>query len=254
MIFEVSLTFEGDLRRFLRRPLRHCDPVRVPLTEKTSVKDIIESCGVPHTEVDLIVRRGEPAQALAFACTAESPVALAVIPAPAPDELLPAAPRLQPRTCERFVADGHLAALARHLRLLGIDVLCDVTADDALLLQRMMLEQRALLTRDRRLLMHSVVRAGYCPRSDDPEAQAREVMRRFHVPVLTDSCWSRCLRCNGLLRQVAKRDVRDALAGEPLTLRYHDEFLRCAGCGKIYWQGSHYQKLRQRLAKMRDEG
>lgn len=62
---------------------------------------------------------------------------------------------------------------------------------------------------------------------------------------------SRCLRCNGLLRDVPKRDVLAALADEPRTLRYYDDFLRCSDCGRIYWRGSHFEKLTARLSRLR---
>lgn len=254
-MFPVNLVFCGDLPRFLRRSVRGVPPVRRALEEKTAVKDVIEACGVPHVEVDLIValdEAGTAIRALDLSCPVESAVNLAVYPVPAPRELLPSAPRLQPRGCDRFVADGHLGALARHLRLLGIDTACERDADDRRLLEIMTRESRALLTRDRRLLMHSIVRAGYCPRSDDPEEQAREVLRRFD---LSDGShrlppWSRCLRCNGLLRRVPKHEVMEALAHETRTLRYYDEFLRCPDCGKIYWHGSHSAKLSARLGRI----
>lgn len=252
-MFSVELNFCGDLPRFLRRALRDASPVRRELGEKTAVKDVIEACGVPHVEVDLILETdesGTAVRALDFSFPVDSPVTLALFPVPAPQELLPSAPRLQKRDCDRFVADGHLGALARHLRLLGIDTACERDADDRRLLEIMAAENRALLTRDRRLLMHSIVRHGYCPRSDDPEQQAREVMRRFELSGHRLSPWSRCLQCNGLLRRVPKHEVSAALADEPRTLRYYDDFRRCPDCGRIYWHGSHFEKLEARLARL----
>jgi uncharacterized protein with PIN domain len=254
-MFPVELTFCGDLPRFLRRPLRGAAPVRRELGEKTAVKDVIEACGVPHPEVDLIVvtdAGGSAVQALDFAFPVESPLTLAIFPVPAPPELLPAAPRLQARGCQRFVADGHLGALARHLRLLGLDTAYERDADDARLLEIMTSEQRTLLTRDRRLLMHAIVQHGYGPRSDEPEEQAREVLRRFFLLGKPQRLapWSRCLHCNGCLRQVAKQEVLAALAHQPRTLRFFEDFHRCADCGRIYWHGSHSDKLRARLARV----
>ena len=254
-MFPVELTFCGDLPRFLRRSLRGVPMVRRNLGEKTAVKDVIEACGIPHSEVDLIVvldETGAAVRALDFPFQLDTPVELAVYPAPAPRDVLPSAPRLQARDCDRFLADGHLGALARHLRLMGIDTAYERDADDERLLQVMLSENRALLTRDRRLLMHSIVRDGYCPRSDDPEEQAREVLRRF--PLLDKSerrsPMSRCLHCNGILREAPKQEVLAPLSQEPLTLRYYDDFLRCPDCGRIYWRGSHFEKLTARLARI----
>jgi uncharacterized protein with PIN domain len=254
-MFPVDLTFCGDLPGFLRRPLRGASPVRRALGEKTAVKDVIEACGIPHGEVDLIVAidaTGTAVRTLDLAFPVESPLALAVYPVPAPPALLPGAPRLQTRGCDRFVADGHLGALARHLRLLGLDTAYERDADDPRLLDIMTAENRVLLTRDRRLLMHAVVQDGYCPRSDDPEQQTREVLRRYSLlesaPPLSPG--SRCLHCNGRLGEVPKHEVAAALTDEPRTLRYYNEFFRCSTCGRIYWRGSHAAKLSARLARI----
>jgi len=257
-MFPVELTFHGDLPRFLRPALRGTSPVRRELAEKTAVKDVIEACGIPHVEVDLIAvtdAAGTAVQALDLTFPVQTPLALAIFPVPAPSELLPSAPRLQPRAGERFIADGHLGALARHLRLLGLDTAYERDADDPRLLDIMTAENRVLLTRDRRLLMRSVVRQGYCPRSDEPEEQAREVLRRFGLLDTSQrlSAWSRCLLCNGLLGSVSKPEVAADLAAEPRTLLYYDEFYRCADCGRIYWHGSHSAKLDARVARIRAE-
>jgi uncharacterized protein len=252
-MFRVDLIFGGDLPGFLRRSCRGNSHVGRTLAEKTAVKDVIEACGVPHPEVDLIAlldESGAPVRALDFSFPVESPVTLEIYPVPAPPDVLPSAPRLQARDCARFIADGHLGALARHLRLLGIDTAYERDADDPRLLEIMSGDHRALLTRDRRLLMHAIVRHGYCPRSPDPEEQAREILRRF--PAMPETTpMSRCLRCNGILRDVPKPQVLAPLAREPRTLQYYDHFLRCPGCHRIYWRGSHYEKLTSRLARLR---
>lgn len=222
------------------------------LTEKTSIKDVIESCGVPHTEVDLIIRSDIPPEAVDFERTVQGPARLFIHSTPAPAGVLPEAPRLQSRTCRRFVVDGHLGKLARDLRLLGFDTFFEAHADDGRLLEVMLADQRALITRDRRLLMHSIVRDGYCPRSADPQVQTREVLRRFDLARGLDGTLSfrRCLLCNAPLEAVPKSEVTEALADEPLTLRHHDAFLRCTGCRKIYWRGTHFEKLAARLHRL----
>src|SRR5207248_8768157 len=56
--FSVRLHFHGDLDFFLGRTRSRRDIER-RLSEKTSVKDVIESCGIPHPEIDLILVNGE---------------------------------------------------------------------------------------------------------------------------------------------------------------------------------------------------
>lgn len=252
-MFAVELAFHGDLTHFLAREQRTASVVRRTLNEKTAVKDVIEACGVPHTEIDLIVAAGADggrASAVDFSWIVQTSVRLDIHPVPAPAAALPDAPRLQTRHCTRFVADGHLGKLARSLRLLGLDTAYERDADDRRLLDTMLAEDRALLTRDRRLLMHSVVRHGYCPRSDNADEQTREVLQRFALRSGADFApYSRCLRCNSRLDPVAKSAVLEDLADEPLTLRYYDSFRRCAGCGQIYWPGTHFDKLAARIKR-----
>jgi uncharacterized protein with PIN domain len=250
-VFPVELTFRGDLPWFLPPAFRGVTPVQRVLKEKTAVKDVIEACGVPHPEVDLILVRDASGErhSVDFACVVQEPLHIEIYPVPAPAVLTPDAPRLQMRSWDRFVVDGHLGKLARNLRLLGFDTAYDRDADDRQLLEIMIAEDRALLTRDRRLLMHSIVRHGYSPRSQEGEEQTREVLRRFGLCGDAErfASYRRCLRCNGLLERVSKADVLEALADEPLTLRYYDEFHRCTGCGRIYWPGTHFEKLAARV-------
>jgi len=254
-MFEVELTFSADLTIFLHRGLIAENLVHRRLSEKTAVKDVIEACGVPHPEVDLIIvsemQSGER-RAVDFGWPVQTHVRLTIFGVPAPADVLPEALRLQTKQWNRFVADGHLGKLARNLRLLGLDTAYERDADDRRLIEVMARENRALLTRDRRLLMHAVAQHGYCPRSADAEEQTREVLWRFassaDSPHLAP--YSRCLRCNALLRSVPKADVLDPLSGEPLTLHYYDKFRRCTGCGRVYWSGTHFEKLAARLERL----
>jgi uncharacterized protein with PIN domain len=143
-----------------------------------------------------------------------------------------------------FVADGHLGKLVRGLRLLGIDVSYCHDATDKQLLETAIRENRALLTRDRPLLMHKVVKSGYFPRSQNPFEQIVEVIRRFSLAQKVKP-FVRCLRCNGLLGSASKESLLPQL--EPLTRLYYQDFLKCSQCGRAYWRGSHMAKLHKRL-------
>jgi uncharacterized protein with PIN domain len=235
--FSVVLFFYGDLGFFVQRKERH-QPITRTLNHKTSIKDVIESCGVPHPEVDLIVVNGRPVD---FSFQVEADVALDVHPSST--ELFPTF-RLQERNVRAFVADGHLGKLTRDLRLLGIDVSYRHNPTDRELLATMAQDNRALLTRDRPLLMHRVVRTGYYPRSQRPIEQTVEVVRRFELAQVL-APFVRCLRCNGLLTSVSKQAVIEQL--EPLTRLYYDDFQRCPKCGQSYWRGSHVAKLEKRV-------
>jgi uncharacterized protein len=241
--FKVRLGFHGDLNVFLRS--RAGDAViERRLAEKTSIKDIIESCGVPHPEVDLIL---VDEQTVGFDYTLVNDAKVEVFPVENRDTNR-TEKRLQTISLTRFVADGHLGGLTRNLRLLGFDVAYPKNADDRQLLEVMARENRALLTRDRRLLMHGVVHHGYCPRSQNADEQTIEVIRRFDLLELI-APFTRCLRCNAPLEAAAKADVIDKL--EPLTKIYYDQFRRCPDCKQIYWSGSHFPKLQKRIEEIR---
>jgi uncharacterized protein with PIN domain len=241
--FTVDFRFYGDLNFFLRSRDAAKLMTKI-LREKTSVKDAIESCGVPHPEVDLILVDGIPVD---FSYQLEADVKIDIFPVPASPELF-SSQRLQQRDLARFIADGHLGKLVRDLRLLGIDVLYDNHASDAQLIATATSEDRALLTRDRRLLMHAIVQHGYCPRSQIAEEQTLEVIRRFNLARMIVP-YTRCLRCNGTLARVEKREIIHEL--EPLTRIYYEDFRRCTECGKIYWSGSHFGKLQNRIDRFR---
>ena len=246
-MFDVFLKFDEGLSFFLEATRRKGRFAR-RLREPTSVKDLIESCGVPHPEVDVILANGQP---VVFGSMVKAGDEFEVYPVLTPDAFEPAV-RLQQRPLRnaRFVADGHLGKLARYLRILGFDVAYDPMAEDAWLIEVMRKDSRALLTRDRRLLMHKVVRHGFCPRSQDAGKQTVEVVRRFG---LADALrpFQRCMTCNGLLRTVPKELILDKL--KPKTRLYYQKFARCSSCGKIYWQGSHYRPLQVIIEKIKRE-
>jgi len=241
--FWVRLRFHGDLNYFLKAGVGGGE-VRRELKEPTSVKDVIESCGVPHGEVDRI---SIESAAIDFSCVLRKNSDIDVYPVDL-SRVVTSGSGLQHRHADRFVADGHLGKLARNLRLLGLDVAYSSDLNDRQLLDVMLSEKRALLTRDRRLLMHRIVVDGYCPRSPDPEEQTAEVVRRFHL-ANEFRPFTRCLQCNALLTAVDKAAVLDQL--EPLTRIYYNEFRRCTGCGKIFWRGSHFSKLAAFLERFR---
>jgi uncharacterized protein len=241
--FKVRLSFHGDLNVFLGSKAGEA-VVERRLAEKTSIKDVIESCGVPHPEVDLIL---VDEQTVGFDHTLCNDAKAEIFPVENRGTFH-TEKRLQDIYIRRFVADGHLGGLTRNLRLLGFDVAYDQNADDRQLLEVMARENRALLTRDRRLLMHAIVLHGYYPRSQKPEQQTIEVVRRFELVELI-APFTRCLRCNTPLKEAAKAEIIDKL--EPLTKIYYDEFRRCPGCKQIYWSGSHFPKLQKRIEEIR---
>lgn len=135
------------------------------------------------------------------------------------------------------------------MRLLGFDVLYRRDLPDETLARLSKKERRILLTRDRGLLKRNQVTHGYLVRESDPRAQLAAVVRRFDLWRALRP-FSRCLRCNGLLAEVAKEQVADRL---PPRVREHCYELRsCQGCGRLYWKGSHYDRLALLVQEIRN--
>lgn len=240
--FKIRLTFHEDLPFFLKPKKRE---IERQLSERTSVKDVIEACGVPHTEVDLILIAGKAA---GFERVLAQDAVVDVHGIDSDRVTFFPENRLQVLQIRKFVADGHLGKLVRDLRLLGIDVEYDRDAEDRQLIKTATRQSRALLTRDRRLLMHGTLRHGYYLRSQNPLEQTLEVIRRFDLES-TLTPFARCLRCNAALQPAAKEAVLDRL--EPLTKIYYEEFRRCPDCEQVYWSGSHFEKLQTRIEMIR---
>lgn len=151
----------------------------------------------------------------------------------------------------RFVVDGHLGRLAANLRMLGFDSIYNNEESDLRLSEIAHVEERILLTRDRRLLMRKSVEYGYCPRSMKPDEQLREVIARYSL-VEGMHPFNRCIRCNQILVTVEKQIIQDKLL--PLTKKYFDEFKICPDCRQIYWKGSHFDKMQQTIQSIVKNG
>ena len=237
--FQVTLRFYAELQDFLHRRFRR-QPVVRTLNHRTTAMDVIESCGVPHTEVELILANGRP---VTFDYHVQPGDHLSVYPVFESFDVsnLPR-PRSQTLRQLTFAADAHLGKLARQLRLLGFDVRFQPDVPDDQLVAWMHQEGRVILTRDRALLMRREVTRGYLVRSSDPATQTVEVVRRFD---LTNEIkpFTRCPNCNGELEAVPKEQILDRL--EPLTKKYFQRFSRCRNCGQIYWRGSHLQRANE---------
>lgn len=243
----VTVRVYAELNDFLEADSRGRDVRRLCRSHQT-VKDVLEAMGIPHTEVDLILVNGEP---VGFEQRLVVGDRIAVYPMfEALDIGSTTRLRPEPLRDPRFVIDVNLGLLARLLRVLGFDVWWSCDADDQTLADVSLDQQRILLTRDRGLLKRRAVTHGLFVHSQQPEEQTLEVMRRLDLRRRV-APFTRCVRCNGRLAAVAKEEVLDRL--EPLTRRYYDEFSCCPGCGRIYWAGSHYERLRVLVDRLRDQ-
>jgi uncharacterized protein with PIN domain len=255
MFEQVNIGFYQELNDFLPAVQRNTVFTH-ELKQPGSVKDLIESIGIPHTEIDLIIVNGESVD---FGYLVHSGDSISVYPVSKPCADKVAAGNLalnsslrynQPGPlCEpRFVLDVHLGRLASYLRLLGFDTLYRNDYDDATLASVSVDEYRILLTCDRRLLMRKIITHGYFVRARQLQQQLFEVLSRFDLYDKKQP-FTRCMHCNGRISPVNKKDIETQLLAK--TKKYYDEFFQCESCRKIYWKGSHYQKMQDMINQVK---
>ncbi|WP_207550360.1 MULTISPECIES: Mut7-C RNAse domain-containing protein [Parafrankia] len=226
----VVLEVAEELRPLLyasgRRACVHGVIRGLPADPHASLGHVVQSVGVPLTEVGALRR-----------CDGT-----ALVPSyrPAPDEVVRVMPLSRPQLLvdPRFLLDVHLGALARRLRLLGLDVAYRNDAADDDLVAWARREHRVLLTRDRGLLLRRALPRGAYVRGQLPDEQVRDVLTRFAPPLAP---FTRCLSCGAWLRPATREQVLDELA--PGTRRTATRFTRCAGCGRVFWRGAHARRL-----------
>ena len=227
----------GGLEELLVRRYRS-DLPSYRFRDNPGIKDAIETMGIPHTEVDVILANG---LSVNFSYPLQDNDIINVYPV---FSNIPVANTLKLTPCPpepvSFVLDVHLGKLARRMRLLGFDICYRNDLDDAEIMEIADREGRIILTRDLGILKHRKVMHGYLVRSDQIDCQLREVLIRYELYGQIH-LWTRCMVCNGLMERVEKAEVLDRL--EPKTRLYYEDFHRCSSCDQLYWQGSHFFKI-----------
>lgn len=240
-----TFRFYEELNDFLAPRLRRRD-FEHRFDGTPSVKDRIEALGVPHTEVDLVLVDGE---SVSFSHRLQGGERVSVYPV---FERLDIAPvnRLRPRPLRepRFAADVHLARLAAYLRLLGFDCVHRPQMEDERIIEISLTEHRIILTRDVGLLKDGRVTHGAYVHAIRPLRQVAEIVDRFQLEGLLEP-WTRCMRCNQPLETVAVSALPNDALPEDVRERF-DRIRRCPACARLYWPGSHTERMRERLSRV----
>ncbi len=245
--YNITIRFYEELNDFLPVKMYKKD-IEYSFPGRRSIKDLIEAIGVPHVEVDLILVNGISEN---FSYIVRDKDRISVFPVFESFSIDSVSQLEQsPLRNLKFVLDVHLGKLARRMRLLGFDVDYQKQRDDSELAIIAEKESKILLTRDVQLLKRKNIQKGIFVRNTNPDKQIVEVLERFD---LWSECRSfhRCIECNGIIRTLTDEN---ALSYEGDISLYKDkipkgvlawckEFFICSSCGKIYWKGSHYQKL-----------
>jgi hypothetical protein len=225
--------FDDALSAFLRSDLRGRS-FDHECAQAATLKNAIEALGVPHTEVGTVFVNGDHATMQRIVREGDAVEVL---------------PRLQEEigSVPIFLADAHLGRLARFLRMLGFDSLHRNAFTDSEIRYLADVDGRIVLTRDRELLKCREIRRGCYVRTLVPEAQLREVAQRYSLAEHARP-FTLCLCCNLALESVEKASVAARL---PESVRATQEvFAHCKGCDRVYWPGSHYQRMRAAIDRL----
>jgi uncharacterized protein len=240
---QAVFCFQGELNYFLPSHKKEISFIR-EFKDRPSIKDAIESIGVPHPEVYGIVVNGK---AVDFSYILQDGDRVTVYPLGRASKISSDI-QLQPPlpAVVSFVLDVHLGKLASLLRMLGFDTLYRNDYADAELAEISATRDRVVLTRDKGVLMRSLVVYGYYVRETNPEKQAIEILQHFNLFDRVKP-FARCIRCNGRILPINKASIRDRL---PLQVQQEiEDFHRCTSCHQVYWQGSHFQHMERLIQK-----
>jgi len=237
----ATFRFYEELNDFLP-PDRRRQAFPVACAENATVKHQVEALGVPHTEVELILVNGV---SVGFGHRLTDGDRVAVYPR---FEALDITPLLRVRDWPlrqvRFVADAHLGGLARLLRLAGFDTLYDNRFHDAEVERLAVEEGRIVLSKDMELLKRRAITHGCFIRALRPWDQLVEIVERLDLVRLARP-FALCLECNAPLHEVDKAEVLEKLP--PAVRAGQERFSTCDVCGRVYWEGSHWRRMRHRL-------
>jgi uncharacterized protein with PIN domain len=218
----------------------------VSLSVPCPLAEVIQQEGVPLAEIDVVLVNGNSVGA---DCLLRDGDSLSAYPVFETFDVTPLVRlRARPLRQVKFVLDVHLGKLASFLRMLGFDAVYANAFTDEQLVSRSIFEGRVLLSRDRRLIAREELTRGYLVRAEAPRRQLQEVIERFELRG-SFAPFTRCIPCNALLVPVDKRDVFNRL---PVHVRgSFQEFSLCPLCRRVYWQGSHYEKMRAFVETLR---
>ena len=243
---KVCFRFYEELNDFLPEE-KHKVRFAHNYIDRASVKDVIESLGVPHTGVDLILVNGK---SVGFDYLINDGDDISVYPVFESLDITNVQ-HLRPKPLRepKFIADVHLGKLTRYLRMMGFDVLYKNDFDDNEIVNLSLTETRAILTRDRGILKRSEVTHGYWVRSTKIKEQVIEVIKRFDLKNIIKE-FSRCIECNSMLKPISKNEIIDALP--PKVSKSMAELSQCPACKKNYWKGTHHQKMLSFIQSVKD--
>lgn len=151
----------------------------------------------------------------------------------------------------KFLCDAMLGGLAKWLRAAGHDALYaseDTETNDRALVRLAMHEDRALLTSDGGFLERAPVRDGEVAFLLVPHLQVEEQLRFVARHFVLTRHEPRCMRCNGELEELSRAAAEPRVP--PSVADRQAEFFRCRRCGRLFWYGTHWERIGGRLERV----
>lgn len=150
-----------------------------------------------------------------------------------------------------FIVDSNAGKLARWLRMMGYDALFFNDIEDGRLVDMAMKEGRVVVTRDTQIAKRRVAANGslrvILTRDDDPRTQLLQVMKELSLDCRLRQ-FTRCLECNRRLVPRSREEVKDLVP--PYVFGTQAQYMQCPSCSRIYWQGTHWQRMKRALEEI----
>ena len=241
---KLFIQFDKPLDYFLAEN-KNGQKFKYTLNRKASIKDIIESFGIPHTEVGHILFNNKE---INFSFIPPSSGLLKVQSIEQPFNVLsPTFLRPCPLKQVKFLADVNVIKLGRLLIIMGFDVCYSSSFSDHDIADIAEIEDRIVLTRDTKLLKRKKIIFAKLIKTEYPYEQLVETIQFFDLEKQI-SFFSRCTKCNRKLVEVAKEKIIHLL--EPKTKKFFDTFFQCPLCNNIFWKGSHFDNIKTRISSI----
>jgi len=212
---------------------------------KRSIKDMIEALGVPHTEIDLILVNGKLVD---FNYILQNKDRVSVYPVFESFNITDVTLlRKTPLRQHKFIADINLGNIVKYMRLLGFDLYYDSLLSTRKIIDISKRENRVILTKNRKLLKFKDVTHGIFIRPGSTTEQIRRIIDYLDIKDNIKP-FSRCLRCNTLLKSVLKEKILNKIP--PKTKEFCDEYVQCQSCDNFFWKGTHFINMKKIVSQI----
>jgi len=151
----------------------------------------------------------------------------------------------------KFIVDNNVGKLAKWLRIMGYDTLFFNGSNDSRMIAIALAEERVVLTKDTQIMKRGVITRGRLKAifilSDEPELQMHQVIDALHLDCRFKP-FTICLECNQPLLEKSKQQVKELVP--PYVFQTQNQYMECPTCHRIYWRGTHWQTMTEKLRKL----